>query len=133
MKSKMNSKKTFSSEWIIQFRKKYGKYKKTQIYQTFKTERKINYFVLEPNYHTRKCFSKTLLAIEMIKTKLFTNKKNLSILDTSKMAMSEFWYDSIIPIIMLHGFGQFYRLHNNKRYLRKHWRRCQNKIWCFKL
>ena len=87
MKSKMNSKKTFSSEWIIQFRKKYGKYKKTQIYQTFKTERKRSYFVLEPNYHTRKCFSETLLAIEMIKTKLFTNKKNLSILDTSKMAM----------------------------------------------
>ena len=31
------------------------------------TERRRNYLVSEPNYHTTKCFRDNLLAIEMIK------------------------------------------------------------------
>ena len=33
----------------------------------FKTERRSNYLVLEPNYHTTKFFTEHLLAIEMKK------------------------------------------------------------------
>ena len=32
-----------------------------------KTEKRRNYLVSQPNYHTTKCFSETLLAIEMRK------------------------------------------------------------------
>ena len=34
------------------------------------TERKRNYLVLEPNYHTKKIFTETLLAIEMRKSQI---------------------------------------------------------------
>ena len=48
------------------------------------TERRRNYLVSEPNYHTTKFFTEYLLAIEM--------KKNLvlSILELSKILMHEF-------------------------------------------
>ena len=38
------------------------------------TERRRNYFVLEPNYHTTKFFTENLLAIEMKKTEIPMNK-----------------------------------------------------------
>ena len=38
------------------------------------TERRRNYLVLEPNYHITKFFKETLLAIEMKKTYILTNK-----------------------------------------------------------
>ena len=34
-----------------------------------KTEKRINYLVSDPNYHTTKCFTENLLAIEMKKHK----------------------------------------------------------------
>ena len=34
------------------------------------TNKKRNYLVSEPNYHTTKCFSENVLAIEMRKTKV---------------------------------------------------------------
>ena len=34
-----------------------------------KTEKRINYLVSDPNYHTTKCFAENLLAIEMKKHK----------------------------------------------------------------
>ena len=37
-------------------------------------ERRRNYLVYEPNYHTTKIFTKNLLAIEMKKTQILTNK-----------------------------------------------------------
>ena len=37
-------------------------------------DKKRNQLASEPNYHTRKIFSKNLLAIEMKKTKVKTNK-----------------------------------------------------------
>ena len=60
------------------------------------TERRRNYLVSEPNYHTTKFFTKNLLAIEMKKTKILMNTHvclGLSILELSKILMYEFWYD----------------------------------------
>ena len=54
------------------------------------TERRRNYLVLEPNYHSTKFFIENLLAIEIRKTQLLMNKLvylGLSILDLSKTVM----------------------------------------------
>ena len=64
------------------------------------TERRRNYLVSEPNYHTTKFFTETLLAIEMKKTEILMNKPvylGLSILELSKILMYEFWYDYVKP------------------------------------
>ena len=53
-------------------------------------ERRKNYVVSEPNYHTTKFFTESLLAIEMKKTKTLMNKPvylGLSVLDLSKTVM----------------------------------------------
>ena len=50
----------------------------------FTTERRRDYLVSEPNYHTTKFFTKKLLAIEMKKTQILMNKPvylGLSILE----------------------------------------------------
>ena len=60
------------------------------------TDRRRNQLVSEPNYHTTKQFSKTLLQIEMKKTKVKMNKlayRSMSILGISKTLMCEVWYD----------------------------------------
>ena len=62
------------------------------------TERRRNYLVLEPNYHTTKFFTENLLVTEMRKTQVLMNKPvylGLSILDLSKTVMYEFWNDYI--------------------------------------
>ena len=54
------------------------------------TERRKNYLVLEPNYHTTRFFKENLLAIEMGKTEILMNKPvylGLSILDLIKTVM----------------------------------------------
>ena len=59
------------------------------------TERRTNYLVSEPNYHTTKFFTENLLAIEMKKTEICMNKPvcfELSILELNKTLMYEFWY-----------------------------------------
>ena len=64
------------------------------------TDEKRNKLVSEPNYHTTKCFSENLLAIEMKKTKVKMNKPvclGMSILDISKTLMYTFWYDYFKP------------------------------------
>ena len=64
------------------------------------TNRRRNYLVTEPNYHTTKWFSENLLAIEMKKIKAKMNKPvylGLSILEISKTLMYEFGYDYIKP------------------------------------
>ena len=53
-------------------------------------ERRKNYLVLEPNYHTTRFFKENLLAIEMGKTQILMNKPvylGLSILDLIKTVM----------------------------------------------
>ena len=64
------------------------------------TDEKRNNLVSVPNYHTTKCFSENVLAIEMKKTKEKMNKSvylGISILDITKTLMYEFWYDYIKP------------------------------------
>ena len=63
-------------------------------------ERRKNYLVSEPNYHTTKFFTENLLAIEMRNTQILLNSAvylGLSILDLSKTVMYEFWYDYVKP------------------------------------
>ena len=64
------------------------------------TDKRRNRLVSEPNYHTTKCFSENLLAVEMKKAKVKMNKPvylGLSILEMSKKLMYEFWYDYMKP------------------------------------
>ena len=60
------------------------------------TERRMNYLVSEPNYHTKKFFTENLLAIEIKETGILINKLvsvGLSILELRKILMYKFWYD----------------------------------------
>ena len=91
------------------------------------TERKQNYLVLEPNYHTTKFFTEYLLAIEMKKKKkkkkqILMNKAvylGLSILELSKILMYEFCYDYAKQKygeksnILLYGYRQFHCIHKS--------------------
>ena len=65
------------------------------------TERRRNYLVSEPNYHTTKVFTKNLLAIEMKKkTDILMNEPvylGLSIIELSKILMYKFCYDDLKP------------------------------------
>ena len=64
------------------------------------TERRRNYLVPEPNYHTTKFFMENLLALEMKKTEMLMNKPvylGLSILELNKILMYEIWYDYVKP------------------------------------
>ena len=64
------------------------------------TDKRKNYLVLEPNYHTEKCFSECLLAIEMKKVKVKINKAvylGLSVSEISKILMYGFWHNYIKP------------------------------------
>ena len=63
-------------------------------------ERRRNYLLSEPNYHTTKFFTEPLLAIEMKKLKIIMNKAvhlGLSILELTKILMYEFWYGYVKP------------------------------------
>ena len=65
------------------------------------TERRRNYLVSEPIYHTTKFFTEYILAVEMRKTQILINKPayvGLSILGLSKIVIYEFWYDYVKPI-----------------------------------
>ena len=64
------------------------------------TDKRRNQLVSEHNYHTTKCFSETLLAIEMKKTKVKMNMSvylGLSKLEIGKTLMYEFWYNYVKP------------------------------------
>ena len=76
---------------------KVGKHRDTKLVTT---EKRRNYLMSEPNYHTAKFFTGTLLAKEMRKTQILMNKPvylDLWILDLSKTVMYEFWYDYVKP------------------------------------
>ena len=56
--------------------------------------------VSQPNYHTCKCFSEDLVAIELKKTKVYMNKPiyiGQAVLDISKTLMYKFFYDYLKP------------------------------------
>ena len=60
------------------------------------TEKRRNYSVSEPSYHTTNFLSENLLATEIRKSQILMNKPiylGLSILDLSKIVTYEFWYD----------------------------------------
>ena len=62
-------------------------------------DKRRNQLVTEPNYHTIKCFSENVLAIEMKTTKLKMNKPiylGLSILEIRKKFMYQLWYDYLV-------------------------------------
>ena len=64
------------------------------------TSKKRIKLVSEPNYHTTKWFSESLIATEMTKIKVKMDKPiylGLSILDLSETLIYEFWYDYIKP------------------------------------
>ena len=64
------------------------------------TERRTNYLVSEPNYHTTKFITENLLAIDLKETEILMNKSvylGLSILKISKTLRYEFWYDYVKP------------------------------------
>ena len=64
------------------------------------TDKRRNQLVSKPNYRTTKWFSENLLATEMKRTKVKMNKPvylGLSILQTNKKLMYEFWYDYMKP------------------------------------
>ena len=64
------------------------------------TEKRRNYLVSEPNYHTAKFFTEHILAIEMKWTEILINKPvylGPSILELSKILMYEFWSDYVKP------------------------------------
>ena len=66
--------------------------KNIEVLKLVTTERRRNYLVSEPNYHTTKFFTENLLAIEIRKTQILMNKPvnlGLSILDVSKTLMDE--------------------------------------------
>ena len=57
------------------------------------TERRRNYLVSEPDFHTTKFFTEKVLAIQMYKTEILLNKLvylGLSILKLSKILIYEF-------------------------------------------
>ena len=59
------------------------------------TERRRNYLVSEPNYHTAKLFTEYLLAKVMKKTEILMNNPvclGISILELSKTLMYKFCY-----------------------------------------
>ena len=62
------------------------------------SDKRRRLLVSEPNYHSHKKFSDHLMAIEMKKTRVKMTKSlylGMSILDSSKILMYEFWYDYI--------------------------------------
>ena len=64
------------------------------------TDKRRKDLVSRPNYHTSKCFSENLMAIEMKKTCVLLNKPvylGQAILDISKTLMYEFYYDYLNP------------------------------------
>ena len=93
-KQKIILTKTFSSWWTMQlFEKLWKIWENIEIFIIVTTERRRNYLVSEPNYHTTKFFTEILLTIEIRKTQILMNKPvylGLSILDVSKTVMFEF-------------------------------------------
>ena len=64
------------------------------------TERRRNYLLLKPNYHTTKLFTENVLTVEMRKTQILMKKivyLGLSILDPITAVMYEFWHGYVKP------------------------------------
>ena len=75
------------------FRKAMENMRKSRNIKLATTERRRNYLISEPNYHTKKFFTEDLLATEMRKTQILMNKP----VYLSKTVMFEFWYYYVKP------------------------------------
>ena len=65
-----------------------------------RAERRQNYLVSEPNYHTTNFFTESLLEKKNEKTEILMNKPvylRILILELSKILMHEFWYEYVKP------------------------------------
>ena len=96
------------------------------------TEKKRNYLVSEPNYHSTKFFTENFLAIEMRKTQIFMNKPiylGQSISKLSKLVMYGFWHDQVKlkygekAKLCCMDTDYIYCLHKSGLYLKRHSRR----------
>ena len=87
-----------------------------------------NYLVSEQTIIQQIIFEKCFSHRIENKTQIFMNKPvyiGRSILEISKIAMHEFWYDYVKrkyreKAKLLHKYRQLYSLHKNKKYLRRH-------------
>ena len=105
-----------------------GKYRDIKLVTT---ERRRNYLVLEPNYHTTKFFTKHLLAIEMKKMQILMNKPvylGFSILELSKIFMYDIWHGYVklryskkskLCYMGIHSFILYVKADNSYKYLQK--------------
>ena len=78
------------------FGKTMGNVRKHKDIKLVTREKRRNYLVSEPNFHTTKLFTEHLLATKMKKTEILINKPvylGLSIIELSKLLMYEFWYN----------------------------------------
>ena len=89
-----NFRKIFFLTFSIVFGKTMENVRKHRDTKLVATERRRNYLISEPNYHSTKFFTENLLAIEMKKkSQILMNKPvylRLSILDLGKIVMHEF-------------------------------------------
>ena len=82
------------------FGKTMGNVRKHKDIKLVTREKRRNYLVSEPNFHTTKLFTEHLLATKMKKTEILINKPaylGLSIIELSKLLMYEFWYNYTKP------------------------------------
>ena len=93
-KKKKNDFEYLLSWWIMQFLEKTIENVRKRIYiKLVTTERRKNYLVSEPNYHTTKFFTQHLLAIEMKKAQIHMTRAvylGLLTLELSTILMYEF-------------------------------------------
>ena len=74
--------------------------RKHRVIKLVTADKRRNQLLSEPNYHTTRWFSESLLATEMKKIKVNMKKPvylGLSILEISKTLMYQFWYDYVKP------------------------------------
>ena len=101
----MNAKNDFERDFYklmtnAVFGKTMENVRKHKIIKLVNNDKKRDKLVSEPNYHTTKWFSKSLLEIEMKKTSVKMNKPiylGLAILSLSKIKMYEYWYYEMKP------------------------------------
>ena len=109
---------------IAVFKKTIENLRKHGDFRLVTTERRRNYLVSEPNYHTTEFFTENVLAKEMKKSEILMNKpvhSGLSVLEKSKMLIHEFWYHLYKTRIWgeskIYEFIEFNCIHKNRRYL----------------
>ena len=101
-KGKNDFEKKFLSSWIMKFFEKLLKIWEHLAIKFVTTERKMDYLVSEPNYHTitLQSFHRNFISNRNKKTETLTSKPvyvGLSTLELTKISMYEFWYDYVKP------------------------------------